>query len=42
MNILLDTATLLWICCDPPSLSPVARAAYADPVNKLFVSVASL
>jgi PIN domain nuclease of toxin-antitoxin system len=42
MNILLDTATLLWICCDPASLSPTAHAAYADLHNTLYVSVASL
>jgi len=34
MNILLDTATLLWICCDPSSLSTVARTTYTDPANK--------
>lgn len=42
MKILLDTATLLWICCDPARLSPVAGAAYADMQNTLYVSVASL
>ena len=42
MKILLDTATLLRICSDPSSLSPVARSTYADLQNTLFVSVASL
>src|SRR5690349_7098273 len=42
MNLLLDTATLLWVCSDPGSLSPVARSAYSDSGNNLFVGVASL
>jgi PIN domain nuclease of toxin-antitoxin system len=42
MKLLLDTATLLWISHDAAKLSPVARAAYLDPANELYVSVASL
>jgi PIN domain nuclease of toxin-antitoxin system len=42
MNVLLDTATFLWICTDPSKLSPVALTAYSDTGNRLFLSVASL
>jgi len=42
VRLLLDTAVLLWVSYDAPRLSPSARAAYADPANERFVSVASL
>ena len=42
MKLLLDTAVLLWVSYDAPQLSPAARAAYADPGNERYVSVASL
>jgi PIN domain nuclease of toxin-antitoxin system len=42
MKLLLDTATLLWVTHDAAKLSAVARQAYADVGNELYVSVASL
>ncbi|HZZ43295.1 MAG TPA: type II toxin-antitoxin system VapC family toxin [Tepidisphaeraceae bacterium] len=42
MNLLLDTATALWLASDDSRLSVPARVAYEDPVNVTFVSVVSI
>jgi PIN domain nuclease of toxin-antitoxin system len=41
-RLLVDTHTLLWWLDDAPALSPVARAAIAEPANEPLVSTASL
>lgn len=42
MNYLLDTQAFLWADAEPAKLSAKARAAMADPTNRLFLSVASV
>ncbi len=42
MKLLLDTHTFLWLVEGSPKLSVTATAALADPVNELFLSVASV
>lgn len=42
MKLLLDTHTFLWLVEGSPKLSATAAAAIADPVNELFLSVASV
>ena len=42
MKLLLDTHTFLWLVGGNPSLSVKARTALADPLNPLFLSVASV
>ena len=42
MKLLLDTHTFLWLVEGSPKLSATAAAALADPVNELFLSVASV
>jgi PIN domain nuclease of toxin-antitoxin system len=42
VNLLLDTATFLWVSYDAEKLSPAARSAYANPDNQLHLSVVSL
>ena len=42
MKLLLDTHTFLWLVEGSPKLSATATAALADPVNELFLSVASV
>jgi PIN domain nuclease of toxin-antitoxin system len=41
VNILLDTATFLWIADDSPRLSVGARDRFVDPNNTIFLSAAS-
>ena len=41
MKILLDACTFLWIASDAPQLSEVARHAFADPANDVFLSAVS-
>jgi len=41
-RLLVDTQALLWWLDDAPALSPVARAAIAEPTNEPLVSTASL
>ncbi|MBI5874948.1 MAG: type II toxin-antitoxin system VapC family toxin [Deltaproteobacteria bacterium] len=41
MNILLDTCAFLWIVSDSPDLSDKARRLFADPDNKVYLSVVS-
>jgi PIN domain nuclease of toxin-antitoxin system len=42
VKLLLDTHTFLWLVEGSPKLSATATAALADPVNELFLSVASV
>ena len=42
MKLLLDTHAFLWLVDGGPKLSATAAAALADPVNELFLSIASL
>lgn len=42
MKLLLDTHTFLWMTSDPSKLTPIARAALADPANERFFSDASI
>lgn len=42
MKLLLDTHTFLWLVEGSPKLSSAARAAIVDPLNDLFLSVASV
>lgn len=42
MKLLLDTHVLLWWRADSPSLSPIHRAAIADPANQVYFSAASV
>ena len=42
MDYLLDTQAFLWADAEPAKLSAQARAAMADPANRLFLSVASV
>ena len=42
MKLLLDTHTFLWLVEGSPKLSATAAASIADPVNELFLSVASV
>ena len=41
MKFLLDTSVWLWSISEPKRLSREAYDAFADPVNELFLSVAS-
>jgi PIN domain nuclease of toxin-antitoxin system len=41
MRLLLDTHTFLWLVEGSPNLSEAAQAALTDPLNELFLSVAS-
>ena len=40
MNLLLDTAAVLWSLEDNPRLGVTARAAIVDPDNEIYVSAA--
>lgn len=42
MRLLLDTHTLLWWWGDDPRLDTSARTRIEDPVNSVFVSIASV
>jgi PIN domain nuclease of toxin-antitoxin system len=42
MKLLLDTHTFLWLVDGNPNLSSTAQAAFSDPTNALFLSVASV
>jgi PIN domain nuclease of toxin-antitoxin system len=42
VNVLLDTHSLIWWLDDDPGLNDAARAAIADPQNRVCASVASL
>jgi PIN domain nuclease of toxin-antitoxin system len=42
VNLLLDSHTLLWLMEGNPSLSATASALIADPVNRLYLSMASV
>lgn len=42
MKLLLDTHTFLWLVDGNSSLSVKAQTALADPLNPLFLSVASV
>lgn len=41
LNLLLDTATLIWITTEPERVSPAARRELDDRVNVLWISAAS-
>lgn len=41
MRLLLDTCTFLWVALESPDLSAVARGAFQDPENEVFLSAAS-
>ena len=41
MRLLLDTHALIWALDDSPRLSPIARAAIADPANEILASAVS-
>lgn len=41
MNLLLDTATYIWLINDDAQLSSGARTLIADPANRLYLSAAS-
>lgn len=41
MNVLLDTATFLWVCLDSPELSKEARRIFVSPANELYLSSVS-
>jgi len=41
MNLLLDTHAFLWAIADDPRMSQSARAAFLDPANALYFSMAS-
>jgi PIN domain nuclease of toxin-antitoxin system len=42
VNLILDSHTLLWLMEANPKLSATAAALIADPVNKLYLSMASI
>jgi len=42
MKLLLDTHALLWYADNDPRLSMVAGKLLADPINELFVSMATV
>lgn len=42
MNLLLDSHTLLWIMDGNSNLSKTAASLIADPVNRLYLSMASI
>jgi PIN domain nuclease of toxin-antitoxin system len=42
VKLLLDTHTFLWLVIGSPNLSAVARTALSNPLNDLFLSVASV
>lgn len=42
MKLLLDTHAFLWLVDGSPHLSATAQAAFSDPTNALFLSVASV
>ena len=42
LNLLLDTCTLIWLCCEPDRLSQTAAQALSQPENQRFLSMASL
>lgn len=41
MDLLLDTCTFLWLVTNSPRLTPTVKAAFADPNNTVWLSVAS-
>ncbi len=41
MNLLLDTATFLWVITDDPELSPRARELFVDSANEVYLSSVS-
>ena len=41
MRVLLDTHTLIWAKISPASLSRQVAEILADPLNEIFVSVAT-
>jgi PIN domain nuclease of toxin-antitoxin system len=41
MELLVDTHTLIWMSCQPESLSPRARMLLEDGDNRVYVSMAS-
>jgi PIN domain nuclease of toxin-antitoxin system len=42
MNYLLDTHTFLWFINDDPALSVTAKRLIEDPVNAIYLSIASI
>ncbi len=42
MNYLLDTHTFLWFITDASEISATARELITDPMNRLYLSSASL
>ena len=42
LNLLLDTCTLIWLCCEPSKLSPPATQSLSQLGNRRFLSMASL
>ena len=42
MNLLLDSHTLLWLMEGSPSLSAAATSHINDPLNRLYLSMASV
>ena len=41
MRLLLDTCTFLWVVTDPSKLSLIARDAFSDPGNAVYLSAIS-
>jgi len=41
MNLLLDSATFLWLCAGGKQLSPSASSVLADPDNSVSISAAT-
>ncbi|MGH7821671.1 MAG: type II toxin-antitoxin system VapC family toxin [Candidatus Binatia bacterium] len=41
MNVLLDTATFLWLVAEPERLSETVRDAVVDPANDVYLSAVS-
>lgn len=41
MTVLLDTCSFLWLLLDAPRLSDRAKEVFADPANRVFLSVVS-
>ncbi len=42
MRLLVDTCTFLWLASDDPRLTARVRAAFADPVNAVYLSSLSV
>ena len=42
LNLLLDTCTFIWLCCEPGKLSKAATQALDRTENRRFLSMASL